>query len=136
MKTNVQLVYDGDCGLCRACVEWVKRHDVKNRIEAFAASDCAWLDAESQPFSDTVVVRRNGDRTFYRSSAIAEVLVELSGMWVILGQTLRFANKMAPIRWFHDFLYSVVSKNRRTISNLLVKVHVLDSSCQMPSRSK
>ncbi len=134
MNAKLEVIFDGDCGLCRASVDWMTRHDSRAVTTATASSECTWTDADQQPFLETVVVRDENGVTYYRSDAVAEVLCALSGPWRAFGRVLRFVNRLRIVRAFHDFCYNQVSKNRRSISNVLVKVGILDSSCRMPAR--
>jgi len=136
VTTKREVIFDGDCGLCRACVDWMLRHDSSGGLTATPSSHCTWDDAEKQPFLDTVVVRTESGQTFYRSNAVAEVLCALPGPWKYHGRLLRLVNRLRAFQAFHDWCYNLVSKNRRSISNVLVRLRVLDSSCRMPARSE
>ena len=125
------LVYDGDCGLCRACVRWVERRDGAKLITAFPSSTCTWSDAKSLPFADTVVVRRADGETLLRSSAVAETLRALPGMWRVVGALVLSLNTLPPLRVAFDALYDLVARNRRFISNGLVRLGLLDASCRI-----
>ncbi len=129
-------MYDGDCGLCRACVRWLERHDNSKVISCAPAVTCTWDDASTLPFDKTVVVRDSNGVTFLRSSAVARSLKALPGFWGILGSVILTANAATPVRAFNDFLYHLVGKNRRHISNALVRLGLLDASCRMPSPKK
>ena len=131
MTTPLTLVYDGDCGLCRACVRWVERRDGAKRITTMPSSSCTWSDAATLPFADTVVVRLADGQTFLRSSAVAVTWRSLPGMWRIVGALVLSLNAVGPLRWAFDALYDLVARNRRLISNGLVRVGLLDASCRI-----
>jgi len=131
-----ELVFDGDCGLCHACVRWLERHDRDHRITCVTSMQCTWSDCASLPFADTVVVRDSDGRTYLRSSAVAKALSNLPGLWGSLGRGVLFVNEYAPIRRFNDGLYHLVGRNRGAISNVLVRLGLLDTSCRVPSSHK
>jgi predicted DCC family thiol-disulfide oxidoreductase YuxK len=132
----LELMFDGDCGMCRACVRWLERHDQNHHIHCTASSECAWGDAGSLPFADTVVVRDNRGTTYLFSTAVAKALSALPGVWGILGKWVLLVNRFPPFRSFNDFQYRLVGRNRRLISNGLVRLGLLDSSCRIPTPNK
>lgn len=136
MSSALELMYDGGCGLCRACVRWLERHDISRVISCAPAASCTWDDASTLPFDQTVVVRDSNGVTYLRSSAVARSLKALPGLWGVLGSVILAANEIRPVRSFNDFLYHLVGKNRRHISNTLVRFGLLDASCRMPSPNK
>lgn len=136
MSKNLELVFDGDCGLCLACVRWVLRRDNDGLITSGASQMCSWSDASELPFLDTVVVRSDDGTTFLRSSAVAKTLSALPGFWGIFGKSVLFVNLFAPFRKINDFLYDFVAKNRQTLSNGLVRCGLLDSSCRSAPSQK
>ncbi len=133
MRADLELIFDGDCGLCRACVGWVSRRDESKRISCTPSSQCTWDDADSLSFLTTVVVRDNAGRTFLRSSAVARTLSALPGPWHYLGRLVLAVNLIAPFRLINDGCYTLIAKNRRAISNGLVRVGLLDASCRIPT---
>ena len=136
MTTALELMYDGDCGLCRACVRWIERHDTSKVISCAPAATCTWDDASTLPFDQTVVVRDVNGVTYLRSSAVARSLKELPGPWGLFGSAILGINSVTPFKALNDFLYHQVGKNRRHISNALVRLGLLDASCRMPAPSK
>jgi predicted DCC family thiol-disulfide oxidoreductase YuxK len=88
------------------------------------------------PFDKSVVVRDASGATYLRSSAVAKALSVLPGAYGRLGTVVLAANRWAPLRALNDLLYHVVAKNRRRISNGLVRVGLLDSSCRVASASE
>jgi predicted DCC family thiol-disulfide oxidoreductase YuxK len=133
---QLELMFDGDCGICRACVRWLERHDRDQHIQCTASSECAWSDAASLPFARSVVVRDGRGTTYLFSTAVAKALSALPGRWGILGKWVLLVNRFPPFRSFNDFQYRLVSRNRRTISNVLVRLGLLDSSCRIPTPKK
>ena len=134
MLEKTQLVYDGDCGLCRALVRQVERLDSKNRISCTTSATCQWPDAETQPFSTTVVVRSPNGTTYTASSAVALTMSQLTGMIRLLGGWVLFLNRNRWLRSYHDRWYYAVARRRVAISNGLVRIHLLDQSCRVPKQ--
>ncbi len=132
MIQKLELVFDGDCGLCQACVRWLERHDRAGRITCVASAQCTWSDRASLPFNDTVVVRDSDGKTFFRSTAVAKALGVLPGVWGFVGRWVQFVNRCTPLRRLNDWLYHVVGRNRRVVSNFLVRRGLLDESCRVP----
>jgi len=130
-----ELLFDGDCGLCRACVRWLERRDVHGRLRCAPSFTCTWPDAASLPFADTVIVRDAEGATYFRSTAVARALAAVPGFWGLVGRWFVVVNRFAPARRLNDLLYEIVGRNRRTISNGLVRVGLLDASCRLPDSS-
>ena len=128
----VELVYDGDCGLCRASVAWLERRDSARQLHCYPSSACTWPDRNEQPFTKTVVARR-GSETSTCSTAVATALSVLPGVWGGLGRFALLANRIPLLRTWNDALYQTVAANRIAISRLLVRLHLLDASCMVPS---
>jgi predicted DCC family thiol-disulfide oxidoreductase YuxK len=91
------LLYDGDCGVCSAAVQFVLRHDHRACFTfAALASPVAveLLEAHGiRPAVDSVVVL-DGGRAFVRSAAIFQVLRRLGGAWHLL-----LVGLVIPRRW-------------------------------------
>lgn len=126
-------MFDGDCGLCRASVRWLAQKDSHDEILCRPSSACTWNDAATLPFAETVVVRDAVGTTYLRSSAVAKSLSVLPGAYGRLGTLVLAANRLSPLRAVNDLLYLFVGKNRRRISNGLVRMGLLDASCRVPS---
>jgi len=130
---TIELVYDGDCGLCRASVDWLRRRDPGERIAALPSSSCTWDDVDPALFLTTVVVRGD-DGIVTASTAAATALSVLPGGWGSLGRlalrvsTVPLAGKLA------DGCYYLVARNRIAISRFLVRCRLIDASCAVPAR--
>jgi len=129
----LELVYDGDCGLCRASAQWVSRRDRQHRIVCTPSADCTWDDAAQQPFVSTVVVRYRG-ATYTASTAVAVALIALPWPWGVLGAWVRFLNRSRLLRGYHDACYYAVARHRLSISRLLVRLRLIDESCSIVSK--
>ena len=130
--STLELVYDGDCGLCRASVAWLEKRDRNGHLRCYPSSACTWADRDEQPFATTVVARR-GDVTTTCSTAVASALSVLPGLWGRLGAIALRANHVPLLRSVNDALYRTVATNRILISRTLVRLGLLDASCALPS---
>ena len=113
------LLYDGVCGLCNRLVQFCLRHDTNHRLRfASLQSDFAarllgrhGLDPRDL---DTVCLVEGYDRPLERllarSDAVMAVLHEIGGLWTVVAALLR----VVP-RWFRDWGYKIVARNRYRI---------------------
>ena len=134
MTTATEVIYDGDCGICNACIRGLQRRDGAQRLRCTPSSACTWDDAALQPFATTVVVRTSDGRTVTASTAVATALSQLPGFWGLLGRWVCFLNRSRALTAYHDRWYYAVAKRRSRISNALVALRVLDQSCRVPTR--
>jgi len=130
--SQIEVVYDGDCGLCRASIEWLERRDRHRQLHCYPSSECTWVDRDDQPFATSVVVRRGNDTTTC-STAVATALSALPGRWGRLGRLALLGNRAPFVRAVNDSLYRTIAANRITISRQLVRLNLLDASCALPS---
>ena len=109
------LFYDGECGLCAQSVRFFLGIDRYKRLSfAPLQGDTAqgYLPAnlrDAQCLS-TVVYRRSdsdGQSLFLRSEAVARALIDVGGLWGILGRFLRLIP--TPMR---DWGYNLIATNR------------------------
>lgn len=129
----IEIVYDGDCGLCVASVGWLGRRDKNERINAYPSTSCTWGDVDSSLFLTTVVARSDqGVAT--ASTAVATALSVLPGIWGSLGRFTLRANNVMILKAFHDWCYYLVAKHRIAISRVLVRCHLLDATCAVPAK--
>ncbi|MSV99778.1 MAG: DUF393 domain-containing protein [Actinobacteria bacterium] len=130
--TPIEVVFDGDCGICVACVRWLQRRDRDENIVCVPSSSCRWTEIESLPFSETVLTRdTHGEISLY-SSAVAVTLANVPGYVGACGRTVLALNTIAPLRVVNDFCYRLFAKNRMRISAVLVRLHLLESGCLVP----
>ncbi len=134
MKSHspIEVVFDGDCGICLACVRWLQRRDRDGNIVCTPSSSCEWPDIESLPFSETVLTRDANGEISLNSSAVAAALANVPGYVGVCGRTLLALNTIAPLRAVNDFCYRLFAKNRIRISVVLVRLHLLESGCLVP----
>jgi predicted DCC family thiol-disulfide oxidoreductase YuxK len=122
------LIYDGDCGLCDHSVQWILAHDRRGRIR-FAAlqgeTAAPILEAhglqptEGEDF-DTMILVGPGERIRVRSRAVLGLLVQVGGLWRLLG----YLGWIVP-RFLADAVYRLVARNRH-------KLFARPDSCRVP----
>ena len=111
------LFYDGDCGLCAQSVRFFLGIDRHKRI-CFAPlqgeTAQGYLPAylrDAQSLSTVVYRCSDADKRslFLRSEAVARALIDVGGVWGLLGRFLRLIP--TPLR---DWAYNLIAKNRLT----------------------
>lgn len=131
--TPIEVVFDGDCGICVACVRWLQRRDRDGNIVCTPSSSCRWPDIESLPFSETVLTRDTNGEISLHSDAVALALANVPGYVGVCGRTVLALNTTAPLRAVNDFCYRLFAKNRIRISAVLVRLHLLEQRCELPA---
>jgi predicted DCC family thiol-disulfide oxidoreductase YuxK len=121
MDTNgAVLLFDGTCGFCAGSVQFVLRHEARNRSLRFASLQSAtgarvraahpelnsinsviWYEPAANGRRETVLVRSN---------AVLHVLRYLGGVWRVLG-----ALGCAVPRALRDRLYDLVARHRHRL---------------------
>jgi predicted DCC family thiol-disulfide oxidoreductase YuxK len=107
------VVYDADCGVCQASVEWLRRRDRRGRLR-FAGNDGELPPGVSREETEHTVVVIDGGRTWTRGAAMSRILRELRG-WALLGQALR----LPGVAWIADRGYDRFARHRHRISAAL-----------------
>jgi predicted DCC family thiol-disulfide oxidoreductase YuxK len=116
MKINLEnqpyiVIFDGLCNLCNGAVQFIIRHDKKNRfVFASLQSEVAkkLLNEIQVPSSLETIVLIKGHKHFQKSDAVLEIAKNLSGFWPMV-----HGFKIIP-RFLRDVLYNCVAKNRYT----------------------
>jgi predicted DCC family thiol-disulfide oxidoreductase YuxK len=117
--SNPIILYDGICGLCNRLVQFVLRHDSRDRFRFaslqsdFAARVLRQHDTSPQNLDTMYVVFDHalpGERLASRSDAASLVLRELGGAWAALGVALG----VLPA-WWRNWAYNLVARNRYRI---------------------
>ncbi|HWE22694.1 MAG TPA: DUF393 domain-containing protein [Myxococcales bacterium] len=117
------VVYDADCGVCQASIDWLRRRDRSARFE-FVGNDGGLPPGVSRDETEHTIVVIEGARKYTRSTAVARLLRELRG-WRVLGSLLR----LPGIAWVSDRAYDSFARNRHRISTALGL-----TSCPAPPR--
>jgi predicted DCC family thiol-disulfide oxidoreductase YuxK len=110
----IVVVYDADCGVCQASVEWIRRRDARGTFE-LVGNDVAELPAGvSREETEHTMVVLDGGRKFVRAAGVARILRELRG-WSLAGAVLR-----APlIRSLANLGYDAFARRRHRVSAAL-----------------
>jgi len=118
------VLWDGDCGLCRAAADWVRRRDRGGRLAV-----AAWQRAPSPPMTEALaaacrqavqVVTRDGT-VLAGAEAVAFVLGEVG--WPRWARLLT----RPPLRWVLRQAYAWLARHRGALSRLLG----LPAACQL-----
>ena len=114
--SNPILFYDGVCGLCNRLVQFVLRHDSRDRFRyaslqsQFAEEVLKQFGADPRDLDTVYVVLNHGRpdaRLAERSDAVVLILRELGGIW----KPLSFPLRLLP-RWLRDWKYDLVARYR------------------------
>jgi predicted DCC family thiol-disulfide oxidoreductase YuxK len=117
------VVYDEDCGLCQASIEWLRRRDHRSRFRFIGNDGELPAGVSREETEHTVVVLEDG-RKRVRAAAVARLLAELRG-WNLVGKLLQ----LPAISWAADRGYDQFARNRHRISTALGM-----TSCPAPRR--
>ena len=120
---SLLIVYDADCGVCQASVEWLRKRDHR-ALFRFIGNDGDLPPGVSREETEHTLVVMEGTRKLTRSAAVARLLRELRG-WTLFGRLLRFP----AIAWLADRGYDRFARNRHRISTALGL-----TSCPAPRR--
>jgi predicted DCC family thiol-disulfide oxidoreductase YuxK len=129
-QPNPIILYDGVCGLCDRLIQFVLRHDSRDRFRFaalqsdFAAHVLRRHGAAPEDLDTMYVIINRGlreERIVSRSDAAVTVLRELGSGWAALGVLLG----ALPL-WLRGWGYNLVARNRyRTFGKY--------DSCPIPS---
>ncbi|MFO0857749.1 MAG: DCC1-like thiol-disulfide oxidoreductase family protein [Phycisphaerales bacterium] len=112
--TSPIILYDGDCNMCNATVQWVLKRDKAGTFRFAALTSQAANQAltqagvkrESLPDS-MVVIDAAGVHT--QSDAVIKITSTLGGMWSIFS-----AGRIVPRSW-RNAIYALIAKHRKNI---------------------
>lgn len=116
MKINLEnqpyiVIFDGLCNLCNGAVQFIIRHDTKNKfVFASLQSEVAQKllnDIQVKSSQESIVLIK-GLKHFEKSDAQLEIAKNLSGLWPMV-----YGFKIIP-RFLRDVLYNWIAKNRYT----------------------
>jgi predicted DCC family thiol-disulfide oxidoreductase YuxK len=127
---NPIILYDGVCGLCNRLVQFILKHDSRDRfrfasLQSDFASQLLQRHGAAPGDLDTMYVVLDHElaeeRLVSRSEAGVLVLRELDGGWATLGAMLR----LLPA-WLRNWGYNLIARNRYRIFGKY-------DSCPLPS---
>lgn len=103
------VLYDGVCHLCQRSVQFIIRHDKKNKF-VFASlqlkiAQNRLCDIQFKNSLETIVLLK-GTHHFEKSDAVLEIAKHLSGAWPLL-----YVFKIVP-RFLRDAVYTYIAKHR------------------------
>jgi predicted DCC family thiol-disulfide oxidoreductase YuxK len=100
--------YDGSCGLCQKSVKLLHLLDKKKILYYAPINGVMFKKINSYEISNlTSVIYYNGNKSFYKSTAILEFFWDLGGIFKIF-----YVLKLTP-KFLRDYLYDLVVKNRK-----------------------
>ena len=109
-KTS-RILYDGQCGVCKRSIQFVRKHDRRQQFEFFplqSAEGKALLTTAGFPedyLSSVVLINQKG--VYTGSDALVETLRKLNRPWNLL-----YSLKVIP-HPIREFLYYFVAKKAR-----------------------
>lgn len=113
------LIYDGECGFCRACVDWLLARDRRGRLRAVP-----YQEAPDPPLTPelrtraarSVLVIGPGGRARGAGRAVLAALREIGWMPPLVAIASR-----RPLIWLVEIGYRIVATNRRHISRVVLR---------------
>ena len=110
----ITVVYDADCGVCQASVQWLRQRD-RRGVFHFLGNDAPELPpGVTLAETEHTVVVLDGSQKFTRADAVAHLLRQLRG-WSLPGAAMR-----APgLRQLSNWGYDRFAANRHRISAAL-----------------
>ncbi|MFT4678195.1 MAG: putative DCC family thiol-disulfide oxidoreductase YuxK [Litorivivens sp.] len=107
MPNSKIIFFDGICGLCNKAVDFLLRHDSKQRLKfsPLQGQTAAMLIPKSAQKMDTFVYWTAG-KSYQKSTAILRALSDIGGLWKLTSILL-----LIPA-FMRNAVYSWVSKHR------------------------
>jgi predicted DCC family thiol-disulfide oxidoreductase YuxK len=119
------VVFDADCGVCQASVDWLQRRDPGGRFR-FIGNDAPELPpGVSREETEHTVIVLDGQRKLLRAEAVARLLCEIKN-YRLFGRLLRAPGLLK----LANFGYDRFARNRHRISATLGL-----RACAVPRRS-
>ncbi len=119
------VIYDGDCGVCSATIQWLRERDRHGSLE-FQSNEAPLPEGVSREETEqtVVVLDRTQHLHLTRGAAASRVLRELPH-WALLGRLMN----LPGLSWVVDRFYVRFARNRHRISRALGM-----NACSLPSR--
>lgn len=110
--TNRMLIYDGDCGFCRACAAWVSARLPKDvRVVPYQQLDLAELGVGEETAKKAVLWVDDQGVQWAGHAAAGKALAAAGGGWARLGRLLI----RPPASWAARPVYALVARNRHRL---------------------
>jgi len=114
-----RVLYDGECGVCRALAAQARRRDTARRLvllpyQAQHSSDLP-PDVSTKDLEDALHVILEDGSVLRRAEAVVAVLDVLPPPWNWLARL----GSWHPLRYLADVLYGQFARHRRLVSRLL-----------------
>jgi predicted DCC family thiol-disulfide oxidoreductase YuxK len=106
------LLFDGDCGFCTTCVNWMQRHI--RRLDATVPYQQADLDAlgVTAAQAEQALQWVAADGTVYSGElAVAHVLIDAGKGWSVIGRAIA----LPGVRQISGVVYRWVARNRQRL---------------------
>jgi predicted DCC family thiol-disulfide oxidoreductase YuxK len=108
------LLFDGHCAFCHASVRFAINEDHAQRL-SFAPLSSPFAAAALKKYpidtSDDTIVLLHEHSYDVKSRAVAGVLEQIGGVWLLVGKTLRWVP-----RWLADAAYDFIGRRRYRLS--------------------
>ena len=103
------MVFDGDCGFCTSCVEFLGRHVAGGaRFVPWQRADLDRLGVTKEQAEAAVLWVAGDGRVAAGPDAVAALFVDAGGVWRRMGEAIR----VAPIRAIAWPVYRWIARNR------------------------
>jgi predicted DCC family thiol-disulfide oxidoreductase YuxK len=106
------VIFDEDCGVCSATVQWLRRSDRWVKLRFVGNLGALPPAVSPEETKETVVVLEDGGQKLVRARAVSRLLCELGAGWRLLGRLLR----LPGISWMVDLGYRAFAARRHHIS--------------------
>jgi predicted DCC family thiol-disulfide oxidoreductase YuxK len=125
--TEQILIFDGECGFCRACATWIERRWTDTPTPRVIAWQAV---AREMPELDAPTIRQmresvwwiDAERRDAGSRAIARALLATRAPWRLAGRALL----SAPWSWIADPVYRVVARHRHRLPGATSACRILE----------
>ena len=103
------LIYDGDCGMCDKCADYVRRHS-SDQVEVVSWQSLPDLSVHGLTEDDVMLQAWwvEGGGNFGGSEAVGKALVAIGGVHRWMGWILLHP----PISWMSPAIYRWIARNR------------------------
>ncbi len=113
-----KIIYDDDCGICRAFRKSAEKKAAPSRLEFIPRRDADPDDylphSPSAGLPDTIIFIDSAGHSFKGAAAISQILRQIKRPWNILGKLL----SLPLLRTIADFVYRIWAHERYRISKV------------------